>query len=241
MNANWTIQRKSIPLWRNLVKDNWGKDIPNERREKNVCRKNIILSEKEIWHKIVGCQVTTIQRSGPESLVDVFLKSNSAALDLKRLRESNSVNRLFQRELLGAGLRRYNIISNNLTHIFNNLENSEWDILKQKLIKLKNETSPEKERAFIDYMTSENKYPGLGQKQSRNFIQWLGLSKYEIPIDSRTLKKLKEFGCNFVPTGSSLTDKTIYLFVQDCLIQISEKLDIYPCELDACIFSSFDT
>ena len=90
-------------------------------------------------------------------------------------------------------------------------------------------------------MTSENKYPGLGQKQSRNFIQWLGLSKYEIPIDSRTLKKLKEFGCNFVPSGSSLTDKTIYLFVQDCLIQISEKLDIYPCELDACIFSSFDT
>ena len=172
--------------------------------------------------------------------MDIFLNSASTALDLKRLCESNSVNRLFQRELLKAGLRRNKIISNNLTHIFNNLENGEWKILIKKLTALKNETSPEKERAFIDYMTSEKKYPGLGQKQSRNFIQWLGLSKFEIPIDSRTLKKLKEFGCDFVPSGSSLTDKTIYLFVQNCLIQIAEKLDIYPCELDACIFSSFD-
>ena len=47
MNANWYIQSESIPLWRNLVEENWSKAIPRERREKNVDSTNIILSKKK--------------------------------------------------------------------------------------------------------------------------------------------------------------------------------------------------
>lgn len=111
--------------------------------------------------------------------------------------------------------------------------------LRAHLETIEKNTTVGKERAVVDYLRAGN-YPGLGQKQSRNFIQWLGLSRYEVPLDSRVLKKLKEFGSNFVPSGSALTDEVVYLFVQDSIQRLAKELDIYPCELDACIFASFD-
>lgn len=88
-----------------------------------------------------------------------------------------------------------------------------------------------------DYLRS-GAFPGLGQKQARNFLQWIGLSRYEVPLDSRVLKRLQEFGANFVPSSSAMTDEAVYLFVQDLVQRIAKELGIYPCELDVCIFAS---
>ncbi len=126
-----------------------------------------------------------------------------------------------------------------MSNIFANLEGGVWKELLARLSTLERNTTSKKEREVADYLQA-GIFPGLGQKQSRNFIQWLGLSRYEIPLDSRVLKRMREFGCNFVPSGSALTDETVYLFVQDCLHKVAHALDIYPCELDACIFASFD-
>lgn len=203
-----------------------------------------------MWRVFVGCQVTTQQRSGPDSAVSRFLKSESPALSLRKCRQVQSVGKVIEIECANAGLRRAATIAKNLQEIYSRLEGGEWPVLIEQLQRLEQRTSPQKERDVISYLLSfdptgvgrrkSRKYPGLGQKQSRNFIQWLGLSKYEIPIDSRILKKMKEFGSNFVPSGSSLTDEVVYLFVQGALQRIAKSIGIYPCELDACIFASFD-
>jgi thermostable 8-oxoguanine DNA glycosylase len=132
-------------------------------------------------------------------------------------------------------------MANNLSQIFNTLEQGEWRILLGQLRSLEKGGTREEEIAVVDYLIGSKKFPGLGQKQSRNFIQWLGLSRYEIPLDSRVLKKMKEFGVSFVPQGLALSDKAVYLFIEDGLQQISRQLGVFPCELDACIFASFDT
>jgi thermostable 8-oxoguanine DNA glycosylase len=151
-----------------------------------------------------------------------------------------SVRDLVVSECTTAGLRRAPTIAANLDRIFSGLEAGEWKTLRAQLESLSTNTSQRKERAVVAYLLHGKKYPGLGQKQARNLIQWLGLSRYEIPLDSRVLKKLREFGSNFVPSGTALTDEAVYLYVQEGLQSIAKHLDIYPCELDACIFASFD-
>lgn len=240
MDATWQIDVGNLAVWREFVESNKDKALPMRRRSRNVRRNDINLSKDEIWRVLVGCQVTTQQRSGPNSAVSRFLKSESPALHIGKCRLSKSVRNLIERECKNAGLRRAPTIANNLERIFSGLESLGWDNLLKQLNTLVQNTSSKKERSVVSYLLSEKKFPGLGQKQARNFIQWLGLSRYEIPLDSRILKKMKEFGATFVPSGSALTDESVYLFVQSGLQQIAKSLDIYPCELDACIFASFD-
>jgi thermostable 8-oxoguanine DNA glycosylase len=143
-------------------------------------------------------------------------------------------------ECTNAGLRRAPTIAKNLDRIFSLLEAGEWKALRAQLDTLVTNTTQKKERAVVSYLLRGKKYPGLGQKQARNFIQWLGLSRYEVPLDSRVLKKLREFGSSFVPSSAALTDEAVYSYIQEGLQSIAKHLGIYPCELDACIFASFD-
>lgn len=99
-------------------------------------------------------------------------------------------------------------MASNLTNIFNFLEMGEWDVLIDHLQTIERNTTKGKELKVVQYLRSE-KYPGIGPKQSRNFIQWVGLSRYEVPLDSRVLKKLKELGCSFVPSSSALSDEAV--------------------------------
>ncbi|MCK9270029.1 MAG: hypothetical protein WC271_07755 [Bacteroidales bacterium] len=99
------------------------------------------------------------------------------------------------------------------------------------------------ESPVINLSRSDNlqvDFNGFGPKQSRNFLQALGLTKYEIPIDSRITTWLNDFGFPVTLTSSPLGDKGYYHFVSDGIQELCEKAEIYPCILDAAIFSSFD-
>lgn len=239
MKPVWEIDQATLARWRGFVEENSKNQMVRNRHRRNVKRENIDLSRSNIWKVFVGCQVTTQQRSGPNTPVSRFLDSDSPALDYAACKKANSIQKLLERELSDAGLRRAPTMAGNLSKIHDLLELGEWKTLLQHLNTLESNTTKGKELKVVQYLQSK-KYPGLGPKQARNFIQWIGLSRYEVPLDSRVLKKLKEFGCKFVPRATALSDETVYRFVQDGVQQIAASLEIYPCILDACIFSSFD-
>jgi thermostable 8-oxoguanine DNA glycosylase len=255
MKAEWVIDKETIPRWRKLVNDNIKEQMVIDRQGRNVDREGIVLSKTYLWKVFMGCQITTLSRSGPNTLVDQFLKSNSPALDYNTCRKSNSVEGLLNRELSSAGLRFAPTRASNLARILKLLEDGEWRILLDHLEKLKRNSTQSQELEVVEYLQSKypreerqglglekvrKKYPGLGPKQARNFIQWIGLSRNEVPLDSRVLKKLKEFGCSFVPSSAALSDETVYKFVQSLIQQIAKKLKVCPCILDACTISSFN-
>lgn len=239
MKPTWEIDEATLELWRRLVMENSTNQLVCDRYRRNIKREGIDLSKPHIWKVFVGCQVTTQQRSGPNTPVSRFIKSYNPALDYTACKKAFSIQELLEHELSGAGLRRAPTMAGNLSEIHKLLESGEWKTLRQRLNTLRNDTTKGKELKVVQYLRS-GKYPGLGPKQSRNFIQWLGLSRYEVPLDSRVLKKLKELGCKFVPRATALSDETVYRFVEDGLQQIAASLKIYPCILDAYIFSSFD-
>src|SRR5262249_34104697 len=83
-------------------------------------------------------------------------------------------------------------------------------------------------------------FAGFGPKQSRNLLQCLGLTRYEIPIDSRITEWLNEFGFPVHLSAPVLGDRAYYCFVMDGVRELCKVSDVLPCILDAAIFASSD-
>jgi thermostable 8-oxoguanine DNA glycosylase len=81
---------------------------------------------------------------------------------------------------------------------------------------------------------------GIGPKQSRNLLQGIGVTKYEIPVDSRITKWLNQNLLKHHLSAIPLADKTYYDMVSDGIQLLCKKSNLYPCMLDAAIFTSFD-
>jgi len=101
-----------------------------------------------------------------------------------------------------------------------------------------NNQTPDTERKSADIIIDHLK--GFGPKESRNLLQSLGLTRYEIPVDSRITKWLTEFGFPIKLSATALADKNYYNFVLDGFQKICAASGIFPCVMDAAIFSSFD-
>lgn len=84
-------------------------------------------------------------------------------------------------------------------------------------------------------------FAGLGPKQSRNFLQSLGLTRYEIPIDSRIVKWLRhDFEFPLAIGAAALSDPDYYGFVNDVFRDLCREAGTYPCVLDSILFSRVD-
>ena len=81
---------------------------------------------------------------------------------------------------------------------------------------------------------------GFGPKQSRNLLQILGLSMYELPIDSRVIKWLTNFGFPIIISTKGLQDNNYYNFIMDAIQNLCEQSKVIPCLLDAAIFENGD-
>ena len=238
MNLLWKFNKADIDRWEKFINDNINNEFVLDRKERNINRKRVVLSKQKLWYVHIGCQVTTQQRSSPGSLVSTFMNSESHALIYKKCVNAKNLELLLRQEFKKANLRRSSVMAKYLTEIFDQLENGEWKILRDHLDTLKKRTTKNKERKVAQYISKT--FKGLGPKQSRNYMQWLGLSRYEIPLDSRITKTMKMLGFKFVPRANALGDEIVYLLIEDGLQELSNILGIYPCILDACIFSSFD-
>jgi hypothetical protein len=71
-------------------------------------------------------------------------------------------------------------------------------------------------------------------------LQAVGLTRYEIPIDSRIAKWLRKSNFPVPISAILLSDPEYYDFVLDGFQQRSAAADIFPCELDAIIFAQAD-
>jgi thermostable 8-oxoguanine DNA glycosylase len=238
MKAKWTINESALVPWRRIVEENKHKGVPTERLKKNVNRQGIVLTKNAVWRTLLGCQITSAQRSGPDSLVSKFMKSNSKALVYAECRTQPDLKNFIKKEI--KQLRFNERISDNLSEIFTYLEDGGWIELLTELKAIEKDTTKEKERKVIEHIAAGN-FPGLGPKQARNFIQWLGLSQYVIPLDTRIFKKMKEYGVSPVPKkGEGMSEEPLYRFFEDGMQEIAQRIGVLPCMLDACIFASFD-
>ena len=95
------------------------------------------------------------------------------------------------------------------------------------------------EEAAAAYM---DQFAEFGSKQSRNFWQSLGLTRYVFVLDSRVLT-WRRSNLNLprgLLTNSGLSDPQYYQFVSNMLFELCVQADVLPCIFDAAVFDSFD-
>jgi len=209
------------------------------RIETNLADDKPPITKEVFWERMVGCLLTTQQRSGPNSAVSRFMLTNPPPLHYKICNKRDDLVE-FARKVISdfGGLRRSTTIGKELEANLSFLNDGGWESTIRHLDEVRLQSSPATEReaaAFID-----DNFKGFGPKQSRNLLQGLGISRYEIPIDSRITKWLNAFGFPVNLTASALQDRNYYNFISDGFQRLCEACEIMPCVLDAAIFSSFD-
>jgi hypothetical protein len=238
MNIEWNITESDIERVNTFITQNQNPFVES-RISKNVNKQGIIISQNSFLKAMMMCLLTTQQRSGPTSPIAYFLKKKLFPITFETVSQTNSVENFIKEILLQNGLNRYiNKIPSFFCSNLEILKNTNWNILKEFETKLIYNATKKLEREVADKISDT--FFGFGPKQARNLLQALGLTKYEIPIDSRITGWLSAFGFPVTLSSIPLQDKGYYHFVSDGIQMLCTCANVYPCVLDAVIFSSYD-
>jgi thermostable 8-oxoguanine DNA glycosylase len=237
MTITWIIQDNDVSRLRDFISQH-NNPFVAYRISRNVNRVNLQLNRNAILKALIMCLLTTQQRSGPNSAIGNFLRQDPFPLTIESIESTDDIEAFTRNILQQHRLNRYiNRIPQFFTSNCFQLQKTNW-LLSESLLTLDGRASKKQEREIADSI--DDNFSGFGPKQSRNFLQALGLIKYEIPIDSRITSWLNTFGFPLTLSSNALQDKGYYHFVLDGIQELCERVGIYPCVLDAAIFSSFD-
>ncbi len=239
MEVEWQISDEDVRHVQELVRQQADNALVRERRAKNLSEDKPQVRKKQFWSQMVSMRLTSVQRSGPNSHVANFIRKKPFPLGYDAACGANRVETFVAKTLKDAGgIRHGKTIARQLAWNFHLLEEGEWACALQKCNRLIRPVSRATEKAVADYI--QETFQGFGPKQSRNFLQALGLTRYEIPIDSRITKWLNEFGFPVHLSAMALADSNYYNFVSDGIQLLCAESDVFPCVLDAAIFALID-
>ncbi len=243
-----STEKNDIDRIHELLENQKNNDFFKERYDRNAKVSSPKFSKDDFWCVMIGCLLTTQQKSGPKSQTTQLLNTNPFPLSLN-LCESNGTKGYTEKVLKDfGGIRFTEKIGEYADENLRRLNSGGWlNIAKEaeKLAKLKaREPIFEDityERSAANFIMKYLKLKGFGPKQSRNFWQWVGYTRFEIPLDSRVIRWLnsnKIFPWQITPTA--LADVYYYEMVLDWIQKLCKDANVLPCMLDAAIFSSFD-
>ena len=238
MKIVWQVDSEDIATVKAFYDKHYSNPFVQRRIARNLADDKPSITKQVFWCCMVRCLLTTQQRSGPDAPVARFVETNPPLLSYRICDKQDDLAEFTRSIISRAGLRRSTTIGQELVANLRFIKNGGWKPTKQHLDKVRLNSSTETERLTADFIDRE--FRGFGPKQSRNLLQLLGLSRYEIPIDSRITKWLNEFGFPVKLTAQALQDCNYYNFVSDGFQRLCKACKITPCVLDAVIFSSFD-
>ena len=83
---------------------------------------------------------------------------------------------------------------------------------------------------------------GFGPKQARNLWQCLGVTRYEIPLDSRISGWINAIPSHFrIDTGHLFSSVPYYESIMSHIQAACDGAAVLPCDFDAAVFVTADT
>jgi hypothetical protein len=220
------------------------------RHAKNVVSPSHAFSRENFWKWMVVCICTSVQKSGPNSRVSQFVREEPFPLRLAACVGHEEL-RLFAEEVLRSrGLRFGPKLAVQIEANMGRLKDGGWATVQEQFDKLAsfsgNAASPhqriaaERQAARI-VMGRNGGFAGFGPKQARNLWQCLGVTQYEIPLDSRVSNWLNALPSSFGIEASKLYTSVRYYEAKMTEIQaLCAAAGVMPCEFDAAVFSNAD-
>lgn len=230
---------------RSLVERAKHTEFFRDRRARNVAPPPPDFSRERFWHVLLGCLLTTQQRSTKGSPVNRFLDQGTFPLGLDVCRSEALVRRFVLDAIKKfGGIRRGVTISSQAAKNWKRLEGGLWKEAEEwfELLKKQRSREPQSEDRTPERKAAhwaDTSFAGLGPKQSRNLWQWLGLARYEIPLDSRVTAWLNANLANKIEP-KRLNQLNYYESVLNYVQAVCDKAKVLPCELDAAAFDFED-
>ncbi len=240
MRFEWHIEEKDVHVVKALYERMQSNNVVQERFARNINEEHRSeFSQETFWFAHVACLLTTQQRSGPYSAVNKLIIKKPFPLSLQQCRRHSELESFFSRIFSEhGGIRRGKRITKHAENNLKWLEKEGWQKIDEIVKNLVINNTAKNERAAAKKIGDW--FDGFGPKQSRNLLQMLGLTRYEIPLDSRVTKWLNSNGFPIRLTASALGDEAYYEFVMDAVQELCNKAGLFPCIFDAMVFASFD-
>ncbi len=246
MQIHWTIADDELKAVRALFTTMEENVFVVQRLHDNVTGSPPTFQREEFWRVMLGCLLTTQQGSGPDSPVTRFLRCKPFRASLQNC-STTGAEILLKAELSSfGGIRRGNTIARHAQANLTWLDSGGWKVMEDAFERLREQrvSAPSWAHVAVERSVAEavdEKLLGFGPKQSRNFWQWLGMTRYEIPLDSRIMKWLtKNTRLPVKISAASLADQGCYDLVMSAVHALCAAADVLPCMLDAAVFASYD-
>jgi hypothetical protein len=235
MKMTWCLGASDIEKVKRLIEK--GKDYPltRERTELNLRADKPQVQKADCWREMVICLVITQRSPDPDKPAGRFIETRPFPLRYVICLQQETGLKSYTRKLLKErGIGRQKRISKAVVENWIKLDDGFWGRMLEELENLRQHQDAKTERKTADFIQEE--FTGFGPKQARNFLQSLGLTRYEIPIGGKVAKWLNHEGWFPVPfSADALADRVFYCFVLDRIRDLCEKAGVFPCILDAAI------
>jgi hypothetical protein len=244
MRFHLEIEPADITAVSRLMENYHSHRFVRERHDRNVALPPSENTRDWFWATHLMCLLTTQNKSGAGSAVEQFLCMRPFPLSWEICQAVDDVDALIYDTLSRLGIRRWKISADWAQQNYRRLLDDGWGVLEgwsQRLLVQRaqmpkiNHYPLEREAAQAVQVLLK----GIGPKQSRNFWQNMGMTRYEIPIDSRILRWLSGIMDFYIPSNG-LADERFYCQVMDVLRNLALAADVLPCMLDAAVFASFE-
>lgn len=240
MDIQWIISPEDVARVTALIDSQSKNALVRARREHNLARNKPPVTRERFWQAMVSMRLTTRQKSGPESFVARFIREKPFPLANKAVHGARHPEAFIAKTLRTAGgIRFADKIASELSQNFSLLEASEWAPTLEQCNRLTRLVPRDVEIEVAEHV--QQHFLGFGPKQSRNVLQSLGLTRYEIPIDSRLTDWLNEFGFPVHLSAGALGDDDYYRFVSDGIQMLCERSGVLPWIFDAAVFALRDS
>lgn len=209
-----------------------------KRHSRNILKAEIDFSLETIWKHIVISLLTTQNKSSKGTKLYSFAEAQKFKLTYQDcLSNQNNLGEFISTTVRGITWRT-NVVSKELIANLKKIQETNWEIINllQSLNRDSLDRSQERDAARVLFQPGKLKIIGFGPKQARNFLQMLGLTKYEIPIDSRVSNWLNQNQFPIPVHRELLASEFYYDLILDAIIDNCARHDIFPCMLDAAIF-----
>lgn len=228
-----------------VVQDNQTSSV-RERKKRNIEGPSPEFSREKFWHALIACLVTTKQASTKGSPVDRFMATHPFPLSVAKCSQHAELEDYVLRTIQQAGgIRRGVTISKQAATNWKRLDGGLWSEVEQWFSRLRAQRSrkPHPDDTYAEREAArwaDEHFAGLGPKQSRHLWQALGLTRYEIPLDSRVAAWINA-NLSTKVDESRLSNVKYYESVLDYIQAVCRKAKVLPCEFDAAAFDFEDS
>ncbi len=239
------FEPNDIQKVRTIVTKSQNHRVVIERIDRNVSGPIPAMDRSEFWRTLLACLLTSQQRSDSEGRVWRFLNEKPFRISLSRCNAEHNIERFVQSNLSEfKGIRFPAKIGREAARNLQTLESGGWNNLENWVARLKSQRARQPNVSDFGLERDASKYmddfAGFGPKQSRNFWQMLGLTRYEFVLDSRMTRWLREAEIGLPLSPTALASEDYYSFLSNILRDLCTRAEVLPCVFDAAVFAEYE-